>query len=288
MSTSEDLEAARQRIAALENEVALLRALAQYNSAAADLRVLLTQLGAASALGAPTTHTQLLEQIVQAAKHVLRADGGTLYLVDESSGEMVFEVALGKGGELLRGTRFPLGQGVAGWVAASGQAIAIADVQQDPQWASGIGKQLGYAPRTMLAMPLQLRDSVIGVLQLMDKDGGDPFSAGDMATLGLFAQQAAVAIAQSRAMSSLSALLRSLLTEQDWQGAGSGGSDPKAAAQLAAFAADTENSAEFQDMLKLARMLGEIARQSEAGRRLSLQVAEAIVTYLRAQPDVGK
>jgi hypothetical protein len=110
-----------------------------------------------------------------------------------------------------------------------------------------------------------------------------------MATLGLFAQQAAVAITQSRALSSLSALLRSLLTEQGRQGEATGtGGDLKAAAQMAAFAADTENSAEFQDILKLARLLGEIARHSEAGRRLSLQVAEAIVTYLRAQPDLGE
>jgi len=280
MTAKEELEAARRRVIALEYELEQLRARNEHDGAAADLRARLAQLGAASVLGAPTEHAQLLEQIVQTAKHVLRADGGTLYLMDEGSGELVFEVALGEGGNLLRGTRFPIGQGIAGWVAASGQALAIADVQQDPQWTTGIGQKLGYTPRTMLAMPLLLRDSVIGVLQLMDKDGGAPFSAGDMTTLGLFAQQAAVAIAQSRSILSLSSLLRALLTDQHQQG--------DQAAQMAAFAADTENSAEYQDVLKLARLLGEIARHSDAGRRLSLQVAEAIVTYLRAQPVSGE
>lgn len=280
MTAKDELEAARRRIALLERELAQLRTRVQNNEAALELRAQLAQLGAASVLGAPTEHTQLLEQIVQTAKHVLRAYGGTLYLVDEHTEELVFEVALGERGSLLRGTRFPVGQGIAGWVAASGQAIAIADVQQDPQWTQGIGQSLGYAPKAMLAMPLLLRDTVIGVLQLMDKDDGSPFSAGDMATLGLFAQQAAIAIAQSRSLLSLSSLLRALLTDQDRQ--------EKLTMQAAAFVADTEESAEYRDMLQLAKFLGEIARQSDAARRLSLQVVEAIVTYLHAQPHVGE
>ncbi|HLX58323.1 MAG TPA: GAF domain-containing protein [Ktedonobacteraceae bacterium] len=272
MTTKEELEAARRRIIVLEHEVEQLRARNENDGAAAQLRAQLAQLGAASVLGAPTEHTQLLEQIVRTANHVLRAHAGTLYLVNENTEELVFEVALGERGDMLRGTRFPIGQGIAGWVAASGEAIAIADVQQDPQWATGIGQRLGYAPKTMLAMPLLLRDNVIGVLQLMDKDDGSPFSAGDMATLGLFAQQAAVAIAQSRSLLSLSSLLRALLTDQE-----------NPAMQAAAFVADTEESAEYRDTLQLAKLLGEIARQSDAARRLSLQVVEAIVTYLHAQ-----
>src|SRR6266516_5804883 len=114
MTTKEELEAARQRIAALEDEIAQLRASIEKDSAAAELRARLAQLGAASVLGAPAEHTQLLEQIVQTAKHVLRAHGGTLYLVDEYTEELVFEVALGERGDMLRGTRFPIGQGIAG------------------------------------------------------------------------------------------------------------------------------------------------------------------------------
>lgn len=280
MTTKDELEAAQRRIAMLEGEVAQLRARTRNDGAAAELRARLAQLGVAGILGAPTEHLELLEQIVQTAKHVLRTHAGTLYLVDENSEELVFEVALGERGDMLRGTRFPIGQGIAGWVAASGQALAIADVQQDPQWTQGIGQRLGYAPKTMLAMPLLLHDNVIGVLQLMDKDDGTPFSAADMATLGLFAQQAAVAIAQSRRILSLSTLMQALLKDQDQQG--------DLAMQARAFVADTEESTEYQDILKLARLLGEIARQSDAARRLSLQIAESIVNYLHAQPHFSE
>ncbi|MHB8595518.1 MAG: GAF domain-containing protein [Ktedonobacteraceae bacterium] len=279
MTTKDELEEARRRITMLEHEVEQLRAQNENDGAAAELRARLSQLGAAGILGAPTEHLELLEQIVQITKHVLRAHAGTLYLVDEHTEELVFEVALGERSDMLRGTRLPIGQGIAGWVAASGQALAITDVQQDPQWVQGIGQRLGYAPKTMLAMPLLLHNNVIGVLQIMDKDDGTPFSAGDMTTLGLFAQLAAVTIAQSSRILSLSVLMQTLLKDQDQQG--------DVAIQTTAFLANMEESAEYQDILKLARLLGEIACQSDATRRLSLQITEAIVNYLHAQPNLS-
>ena len=275
MTEKEELEAARQRIIVLEHEVEQLREQHEHNRAAAEVRAKLAQLGAATVLGAPAEHTQLLEQILQTAKHVLRVHAGTLYLVDQNSEELIFEGAVGKRANLPRGTRFPLSESIAGWVVTSGHAMAVADVEQDPQWAQGMGQALGYTPKTMLAMPLLLHDTVIGVLLLMDKEDGTPFSAHDLSTLGHFAQQAAVAIAQSRSFLSLVSLLRALLADQNHQ--------ENLDAQATAFLADTEKSVEYQDILKLAKQLGEIARQGDAARRLSLRIAEAIVAYLHSR-----
>lgn len=269
---SADDRVTEQRLAALEAELARLHGGGEARIAA-ELRARLIQVGAAARLGTPTEHSALLEQLVRTAMHVLRARAGSLYLVDEDSEELVFEVALPEQSLALRGKRFPLGQGVAGWVAATGQAIAIADVREDPRWAAEIGRVVAYAPQTMLALPLLLRGEVIGVLQLLDKDGGRPFPAADMETLGLFAEQAAVAIAQSRAVRGLSALLRGLLVDEQGQSTLS--------APTWAFITATEASPEYRDMLRLAELLGEMSRQSEAGRRLALDVAGAIASYLR-------
>lgn len=275
MTAKDELALALEHIAELEGQIAQLRAQVEDNTAAAELREHLAQLGAASILGASDEYNVILEQIVRTALHVLHARAGSLYLVDESAGELVFEVALGERAAPLRGQRFPLGQGIAGWVAVSGQALAVADVQQDPQWAGEIARTVGYLPHTMLAMPLQAHDSVIGVLQVLDAENGEPFSPGDIATLGMFAQQAAVTIEHSRCMSSLSALFRALLTDQDQQG--------DVATKMAAFVADTEASAQYHDILKLARLLGLIAYHSDASRRMCIEIAQAIVTYLHPQ-----
>jgi GAF domain-containing protein len=282
MTDAHEAQPADQRIAALEAEVARLRAQAEDEQFVAELRARLAQAGAAGVLAAPAEHSELLEMLVETAMHVLGARAGSLYLVDEGSEELVFEVALGERAAPLRGQRIPLGQGVAGWVAATGQAIAVSDVQQDPRWAQEIGRAVGYAPKTMLAMPLLLRDRVTGVLQLLDKHGGQPFDAGDMATLGLFARQAAVAIEQSRAVRSLSALLRASLAGLDQRG-----DLADLAAGAAAFVAHTEESAEYRDTMRLAGLLGEIARQGDAGRRLALDVLAAITSYLRGRGVAG-
>ena len=275
MTAQDELELAKEHIATLEGEITRLQAELADNHAASELRTLLAQLGAVGALGAPDEHNEILEHIVQTAMHVLQAQAGSLYLVDENAGDLVFEVAMGENAAPLRGQRLPLGQGIAGWVAVSGQALSVSDVQQDPLWADDVARSVGYVPRTMLAMPLYLRDNVIGVLQLLDKNGGEPFSAADIATLSMFAQQAAITIEHSRSMYSLSALFRMLLTDQDQQG--------DLMTKMAAFAASTEATAEYHDIVKLARLLGWIAHHSDSSRRLAIQIAEAIVNYLHPE-----
>ncbi len=265
-----DAQDAAAQIAALEAENARLR---DESALAAELRLRLAEAAAAGLLSVPTEHKALLDQIVQAAMHVLRARAGSLYLIDDEAGALVWEVALGERAAALIGQRIPLGQGVAGWVAATGQAIAVADVQQDPRWAQDVARAVGYAPKTMLAMPLLLGDRVIGVLQLLDKDGGRPFDAGDMATLGLFANQAAVAIDQSRVMRSLSRLVRMSLA----------GAGDDLAARTAALAATTEDSPEFRATARLATLFGEISRGGDAAGTLALDIAEALARYVRVQ-----
>ncbi len=281
MTAQDELELALKHITELEGEIAQLRAEVGDNTAAAELRTLLAQLGAVGILGASDEYSDILEHIVKTAMHVLGAQAGSLYLLDEKSGELVFEVAMGERAVLpLRGQHLPLGQGIAGWVAVSGQAISVADVQQDPFCAEELARTVGYVPRSMLAMPLYLHDNVIGVLQLLDKDGGQPFSAADIATLGMFAQQAAITIEHSRGMWSLSALFRMLLTDQDQEGT--------LVTKMTAFVASTEASAEYRDILRLARLLGMIAHHSDASRRMCIKIAEAIVNYLHPEGHAGE
>jgi GAF domain-containing protein len=268
----------RTRLTALEREVARLQARLGDDRLANDLRARLAAVGALGTLAAPTEQAALLEQIVQTAMHVLHAQAGSLYLLDEDTDELIFEVALGERAAPLRGLRIPLGQGIAGWVAATGQAIAVADVQQDERWAREIARTTGYEPHTMLALPLLLGDETIGVLQLLDKEGGATFSANDMTTLGLFAQQAAVAIAQSSTVGHLTTLVHQTLRGLV--------ADDQLAAELADFAQRTEQSAAYRDLQRLAELLRRLAWQGDAGRRFCLEMTEAVVRYLEASGQI--
>ena len=114
-------------------------------------------------------------------------------------------MAIGSRAAEVKRFRVPLGHGIAGIVAASGQAMAIRDAAQDPRLASDIADSVGYVPETVLCVPLFYGDNVIGALELLDKEGG--FTAGDMEALGLFANQAAVALQLSRTYENVAGLL---------------------------------------------------------------------------------
>jgi GAF domain-containing protein len=275
--SSDEAEALRRRIGDLETEVGSLRGRLQDERAGEDLRTALTEAGAAGVLSAPTTHSDLLDQIVATAAHVLHARAASLFLVDEEAEELVFEVALGEKAAEVKKFRLPLGQGIAGFTAATGQAIAVADVQKDPRWAQDIGRAVQYVPESILSVPLIMEDRVIGVLELLDKEGGTPFGAGDMETAGLFANQAAIAIEQSRAAHSLTRLLRHALS-----GTGDGGGD--LVTQAAESAMRAEESPAYRETIQIAAALAEISRRGDAARRLCEQIVEAIHRYVRSQP----
>jgi GAF domain-containing protein len=280
MTVGSELAAAQSRIHALEETLTRLQAVAEGEGLASELRTRLTEVGAAGVIDQVGEHTELLEQIVETAMHVLEANAGAVYEVAEETNELIFQAVVGGGGEQLRGRRMPIGYGIAGWVAATGQAIGVADLEHDSRWAQEIGREVNYTPRTMLAMPLLLHEQVIGVLQLLDKRGGEPFPGQDIETLGLFARQAAVAIAHSRLLHRQSSLLAALLADL-----GHGGD---LAERATAFVAGVEASEEYRETLQLAGLLGEIARHGDAGRRLSLDVAGAVTRYLRAQHRAGR
>lgn len=271
------LDAMRRRIEELETENTRLRGRVADDRLGDDLRAVLTEVGAAGLLTAPSAHADLLDQIVSTAAHVLRAKAASLFLLDEQAEELVFEVALGEKAAEVKKFRLPLGQGIAGFTAATGQAIAVADVQKDQRWAQDIGQAVQYIPQTILSVPLILGGDVIGVLELLDKADGQPFGAMDMETAGLFANQAAIAIAQSRATQNLTLLMRSAL-------AGVGGASGDLVTQAIDAAGRIEETAAYRETLQIAATLGEISRRGDSARRMCEQIVEAIHAYLRAQP----
>lgn len=279
MADSADGDVNTPREAVLAAELARARAAAADEHLAVELRSALAQVGAAKSLTAPEEHEELLGMIVEAAMQVLRASAATLYELDEVNQQLIFAVTRGEHAAPLVGERMPIGHGFAGLAAVTGQAIGTTNPEADPRWAKDFGHKVGYTPQSMLTMPLIRDERVIGVLQLMDKDGGEPFSAGDMALLGLFAQQASLAIAQSHRLHNLSALVRAVLTEA--------GTPDELTQRAEAFVSHSEESVEFQDTMRLAEMLGEVARHGDSGRQLALDVAAALQRYLRRQPQLS-
>src|SRR5205814_9271078 len=119
-------------------------------------------------------------------------------LCDPTADALVFRVAAGEHGQGVVGLSIRPGDGVAGYVFASGQPLAIGETTVDPRFQREAAEQTGYVPRSLLAVPLADDAGTIGVLEVLDRRDGAPFDLADVDAAGVFARQATIAIRATR------------------------------------------------------------------------------------------
>jgi GAF domain-containing protein len=149
---------------------------------------------AAGVVGSDESYRALLAAIVEVARSIFGAKASSILLLDEGTQELVFEAVVGEGEDTLLGTRFPAGKGIAGWVLATRTPLVIEDVQQDPRFAKDVAEDTGYVPSGLMAAPLLHEERALGVLSVLDRPEQSLFSLQEMELLGLFANQAAIAV----------------------------------------------------------------------------------------------
>ena len=149
---------------------------------------------ALAGLASEQTHRSLLASIVDVARAIFDARAASIFLYDEASDELVFEAVSGEGEASLIGRRFPSSTGVAGWVLVTRQPLVIDDVAADPRFARGVAESTGYVPRALMAVPLLADVRELGVLEVLDRPHDLAFSLREMDLLGLFGNQAAIAL----------------------------------------------------------------------------------------------
>ena len=268
---AKQLEDARRLIEHHASEIERLKALDAGGGFSDQLRDLMVTTAATGVIASSTPQMDALYHIVETATEVLDAAAAALFLVDEEAGDLVFQVALGGRAEEVKQFRLELGHGFAGWVAATGQPIAVAEAEQDERFAREIALAVDYMPKTVLCVPLVLEYRVIGVLELLDKAGGVPFSARDMETLGRFANLAARTIDESRLTHDMRHLFRSLLKDLS-QGS-------KLEPQAERFADQAAEYGENADAIRLAGLIHDLCSRGESARRLALEVLTSLNRY---------
>lgn len=141
---------------------------------------------------------ELLQTIMASATDLLGAETSSLMLLDEETNELTFEVATGEAGQEVKQLRVPADQGIAGWVLQHKAPAVVGDVATDPRFYGRIDQSSGFQTRSMLAVPLMIRDHTIGVVEVINKQGDQPFGDRDQDIATALAAQAAVAIDNAR------------------------------------------------------------------------------------------
>jgi len=150
---------------------------------------------AAGVLPAEEEFALLLRSIVVVARAIFGARGSSIFLYEPETDELVFAAVAGDDEQGLVGLRMPSSTGIAGWVLSSRTPLVLEDVGQDPRFARDVAEGTGYVPKGLMAVPLLHDETVLGVLQVLDRPERAAFSLREMELLGLFASQASIAVA---------------------------------------------------------------------------------------------
>ena len=149
---------------------------------------------AAGVLGSEDQYRAVLQSIVDVARAIFKAKASSILLLDEETDELVFEAAADEASEALIGKRFPSSTGIAGFVLVSRQPLVIEDVLTDPRFSRETAESTGFVPKGLMAVPLLHEERVLGVLEVLDRPSDTRFTLAEMELLGLFANQAAIAL----------------------------------------------------------------------------------------------
>jgi len=243
-----------------------------------QLQRLLMSIEASGRAILPRSNDILLKSIVEAAAKIFGAAASSILLVNEEEEALEFKVAFGPANRDLVGTKFPYDKGIAGYVFMTGMPIATSNVKEDKRFNQDFAKSTGYVPNSILATPLTSTDDrIIGVMEVLDKIDASSFTMQDMELIGLFAQQAAMAIDQSQQIDQIQqSMVRALkhLAKAD-------PSKPSLELQ-SALDQSLERHEEIADLLELADLFNQISALGEAERKACIRILNVFAEYRRA------
>lgn len=152
---------------------------------------------AGRSLAATLDPQEVLAVTLARVNELIDVEAASLALVDEVTGRIVFEQAVGGAYEAVVGTRLEPGQGIIGHAIQEGHPILVPDVSRDPRWHPGVDLLSGYETRSILCVPLRVEEQIIGGLEALNKRSG-PFTENDQRLLSALADLAAQSIENAR------------------------------------------------------------------------------------------
>lgn len=139
----------------------------------------------------------LLRKLGAATEQLLEAGASSILLVDDDRKHLYFKVATGAKGVSIKRLRVPIGKGFAGWTAQEEKPLLVNEPHKDPRFSEEFEKAAGFEMKSVLCVPMILHGELVGVVEVLNKNGG-PFSVEDQTLLEQLSELAAAAVANAR------------------------------------------------------------------------------------------
>jgi signal transduction protein with GAF and PtsI domain len=200
---------------------------------------------------------------------------------DGNQGGLRFLAATGEVADKLMKMRLPPGKGIAGFVFASGQPMAVADAAREETFYAEVDRATGYSTQIILATPLRVGDETVGVLEFVNRLGEPPykpFTPDEMDRVAFFADAIATLVDAHETAGLVETLFeRSLAAAEKDETREGPGSDSR----LLKWLDKVRSAPEHRDLLELAVRLRDIASRGDAERALCRDVLEALDRFTK-------
>jgi len=115
---------------------------------------------------------ELLTRIIESATELTEGEASSLMLVNPENNKLYFEIALGPKGPSVKQYSVNMGEGIAGWVAEKNTSLIVNDAQHDARVFPDIAQKIGFPTTSILAVPMRVKDKLVGVIEILNKKGG--------------------------------------------------------------------------------------------------------------------
>jgi HD-GYP domain-containing protein (c-di-GMP phosphodiesterase class II) len=149
-------------------------------------------------LNSTLDHKEIRRGAMEAATRLMKAEVGSLLLVNEEKRQLYFEVALGDREEDIKTIPLNFGEGIAGWVAQHGKPLIVNSPEKDPRFFKGVDERTEFKTRNIICVPVKVKEKIIGVLEAINKQKKGRFNKEDISLLTSLADQVAIALDNSR------------------------------------------------------------------------------------------
>jgi len=228
-----------------------------------------------------------IENLLHVAGDAMGSDEASVLVRDGNLGGLKFLVAIGEVADKLAKVRIPPGKGIAGFVFASGQPMAVADVAQEETFYAEVDRATGYSTQTILATPLRVGDETVGVLEFVNRLGDPPyrpFTPDEMDSAAHFADAIATLVDAHETAGLVETLFERSVKTVEKSKTKSGKRNDN---DLLKWLGKVRSAPEHRDLIALAVRLRDIAARGDAERALCREVLEALDRFTEKKSASG-
>jgi len=245
------------------------------------IRELMELLNTTMTVAEPEGYIYLIKSTLRTIRKLLNAGWSSILLVDKKTNELVLETDRDREKPMV--FRFPLGEGIAGTVAVTGEPVIAADIQSDPRWKKDIAEATGYHPKSILCVPLIYNEDIIGVVEAFDKINNESFTIEDMNLLTTMSDLLATLVYNMSIYRDISFLFLSTLKQISSQ-AKIELKEKDLTDKIAEYAAELSKKMEqgeaYQETLHLAKLVHEIGEHGHHNRELCKKFLIYFLEYI--------